>query len=345
MVTVSDDPRPFVREVLPDVVRGAPTAVAVYRADRTVAFRNDAWVRLMGEGLVIHGGSDPLSRALAKGVPTNGEEHDTERADGSIVRVVLTVTPLVDESGGLIGATAYAQPVDRAAIGTLYEAFLGVLSHELRTPMTTIYGGSQLLLNDHLSAESRGEVLAAIAAEAEELHHRVEDFLALARVERGTSRPEREPLQVQRLIAQAVATEARRRPDRRIQVRSPDDLAPAVGDAAQISQVLRNLIANAIDASPLTHPVDIVAARDRAGVRVVVKDRGPGFPGGSSEDAFLLSYDHPATGGHVPRSALGMFVARALVEANDGRIWLRGRRGGGTEVGFSLPLFEVEREN
>jgi signal transduction histidine kinase len=118
-----------------------------------------------------------------------------------------------------------------------------------------------------------------------------------------------------------------------------------VGDAAQIGQVLRNLVTNAIDDSPPGEAVDIRAARDQIGVRVVVKDRGPGFPGGTTDDAFLLSFRHPAAGGHVPRSALGMYVARALVEANNGLIWLRGRRGGGTEVGFSLPLFEVEHEN
>jgi K+-sensing histidine kinase KdpD len=344
-LTGTEDSRPFVRDVLPDVVRSAPTAVAVYRADRSVAFRNDAWVSLFGDGPAVAGRSDPIALALASGLPTENQEHDARRRDGSVIRVLLDVVPLVDGRGGLIGATAYARPVDRAAMGTLREAFLGVLSHELRTPITTIYGGSQLLLNDQLSAESRGEVLAAIAAEAEQLHRRVEDFLALARVERGTTRPEREPLLLQHLIAHAVATEARRTPDRRIHVRSPHDLPPAVGDAAQVGQVLRNLITNAIDGSPPTHAVDIRAARDQLGVRVVVQDRGPGFVGGTSEDAFLLSHRHPAAGGHAPRSALGMYVARALVEANDGRIWLKERRGGGTEVGFSLPLFEVEREH
>jgi signal transduction histidine kinase len=85
----------------------------------------------------------------------------------------------------------------------------------------------------------------------------------------------------------------------------------------------------------------IDARLDEDCVRVVVKDRGIGVPVDTGDDVFSLYHRHPSVGGHVPRSGIGLYVARALVEANDGRIWLNPRQGGGTEVGFSLPLFEV----
>ena len=83
------------------------------------------------------------------------------------------------------------------------------------------------------------------------------------------------------------------------------------------------------------------ARLDEACVRVAVKDRGLGVPVDTGEDVFSLYHRHPSAGGHVPRSGIGLYVARALVEANDGHIWLNARPGGGTEVGFSLPLYEV----
>jgi two-component system sensor histidine kinase KdpD len=227
----------------------------------------------------------------------------------------------------------------------LREAFLGVLSHELRTPITSIYGGSQLLLQDALSADSRAEVLETIAIEAEQLHRRVEDFLALARVERGTDAPLREPISLPRVIAAVVSAEQRRSLGQRFTINIERDLPLALGDDAQIGQVLRNLISIAADVNPPARPIAITATAADGSVQVAIKDRGPRveWPAADDPDSdlFNLSYRRPAVGGHVPRSGLGLYVARTLVEANGGRIWLSPRHGGGTETGFALPRYET----
>jgi signal transduction histidine kinase len=342
-VTV-DTRRPLVRDVLPAVVEGSPTAIAVFRRDRSICYRNAAWTAIVGSGdQVLDGELAPVALAIAQGLGSTSEEHGIRRPDGRASRILLSVIPILGQDGAPIGAIAYAESLDRVAAATLREAFLGVLSHELRTPITSIYGGSQLLLRDELSADSRAQVLEDIAAEAEQLHRRVEDFLAVARVERGVNAQLREPIPIKRSIEAAVAGEHRRSPDQRYLVRVDPELPPAMGDDGQVRQVLRNLLSIATEVTPPGRAVLVVASEGDGWVEVRINDRGPNLDPDALDDPdgdlFSLSYRHPAVGGHVPRSGLGLYVARALVEANGGRLWLRSRRGGGTEAGFALPAY------
>ena len=218
---------------------------------------------------IVEGQAAPIALALQQGLGSTSEEHGIRRPDGRVSRILLSVIPILGEDGRPVGAIAYAEPMDRAAAATLAEAFLGVLSHELRTPITSIYGGSQLLLRNELSP-GLAQVLEGIAAEAEQLQRRVEDFLAVARVERGLNVPLREPIPIKRSIEAAVAGEHRRSPDQRYMVRVDPELPPAVGDDGQVRQVLRNLlsIATRVDATRPGDPGSRIRSR-RVG-------RGPG---------------------------------------------------------------------
>ena len=223
---------------------------------------------------------------------------------------------------------------------TLAEVFVGVLSHELRTPITAIYGGSQLLLRDQMSPEARDSVIRDIAAEAERLHHLVEDLLAIARLERGVSRPGTEPVQIERVARRAGKSEERRWPDRRVVIQSEPNLPIVRGDEGFTTQILRNLLSNAVRVSPPDEPV-VVSLRTLPGARdvaVSVLDRGPGFPPAIGSDAFRLFYRSPAVAAKVPGTGIGLYVARTLVESQGGQIWLRNREHGGAEVGFTLPV-------
>ncbi len=243
------------------------------------------------------------------------------------------------------GVASYAEDLiaDRDDMA-LQEAFVGVLSHELRTPITAIYGGTQLLLNDQMSPTARAAVVADIAAEAERLHRLVEDLLAIARVERGISDAGSEPVLLQRLVRRAVEAEQRRWPGREIRVEARQDLPAVLGDEGYVTQILRNLISNAVKYGPSNEPVIVSSGVDDDGraVTVSVLDRGSGFPPETGADAFRLFYRSPAIAARMPGTGLGLYVARALVEAQGGRIWLRNRIDGGAEVGFSLPVFEPD---
>jgi two-component system OmpR family sensor kinase len=242
------------------------------------------------------------------------------------------------------GVASFAEDLiaDRDDVA-LQEAFVGVLSHELRTPVTAIYGGTQLLLNDQMSPTARAQVVADIAAEAEQLHRLVEDLLAIARLERGISDAGSEPVLLQRLARRAVEAEQRRWPGSQVRVETKQDLPAIRGDEGYVTQILRNLISNAVKHNPPNEAVTVSLRADPDDtVTASVLDRGSGFPPGTGPDAFRLFYRSPAIAARMPGTGIGLYVARALVEAQGGRIWLRNRIDGGAEVGFSLPVFEPD---
>jgi signal transduction histidine kinase len=357
-VSLADGDR-RIRDVLPDVVRQVPIGVGVLRRDRSIAYHNDELARILaitGPGgvllgpLVAHDDAaeapvqDLLTRLLLDRQPVSRQPVRLRRSDGSSVDVNVTMTPIVDDHDGpIVGAVLYVEDLaDQGTDPSLREAFVSVLSHELRTPITSIYGGAQLLLNDRMSAEVRASVINDIAAEAEQLHRLVEDLMAIARVERGLARAGADPVLVQRLAAVAARAEERRWPGRHVQIVAPADLPAVRADDGYVTQILRNLIGDAVKYSPSHEPVVVTMAATAQAVRVSVLDRGPGFPAETGPDAFRLYYRSPDVAAHMPGTGIGLYVARALVEAQGGRIWLRNRRDGGAEVSFELPLFGAE---
>ena len=112
---------------------------------------------------------------------------------------------------------------ERLQTERLRDTFIGMLSHELRTPVTSIYGGSQVLLNrgDRLEAATRQELIADVASEAERLHRLIENLLVLARVERGQDLAGGEPVLLQRVLPLIVERERELWPSTVIEMRLP----------------------------------------------------------------------------------------------------------------------------
>jgi K+-sensing histidine kinase KdpD len=212
------------------------------------------------------------------------------------------------------------------------EAFLGVLSHELRTPVTTIYGGAQILATHDLPEARRRALAADVGAEAERLYRIVEDLVALLRSERGDLQPAREPVPLGRMIAAAVEHELGRNPDLRIRYLGPSDAAAEEADEALIGHVVRNLLGNAIRYSPLGATVEVIVDVEPMAVNVRVLDRGPD----PNEQERRDLIDPSGTPAGLSGGGLGLFVAARLIQAMDGRSWARPRPDGGAEFGFSL---------
>lgn len=221
------------------------------------------------------------------------------------------------------------------------EAFIGLLSHELRTPITTIYGGTRLLERG-LPEERRTEVVQDVRAEAERLYRLVEDLLVMTRVERGGVEIGDEPLLLQRMVDSVVRTEESRWPG--LQVHSSiSNLLPAVrGDVTYVEQVIRNLLGNAAKYGGVGRPVEIVAEDKGTHVAVRVLDRGPGISSEDAEHLFDLFYRGATTAATASGAGIGLFVCRALVSAMGGSMWAAPRQDGGSEFGFSLPVLEID---
>ncbi len=229
---------------------------------------------------------------------------------------------------------------ERAA-SQIREAFIGVLSHELRTPITTIYGGVKILRRkwDTLDAESRGAVLDDVDAESDRLFRLVEDLLVLTRAERGNLEVGDEPVHLPPIVDRVLGAARAAWPGIEFECAWTGRLPVVRGDDTYVEQVLRNLVGNAGKYSSPGTAVEVETLVVDGTVEVRILDRGPGIDGSEVERLFELFYRASATARKASGAGIGLFVARRLVEAMNGRTWAQPRPDGGSEFGFSLRLY------
>jgi signal transduction histidine kinase len=226
----------------------------------------------------------------------------------------------------------------------LRDRFIGVLSHELRTPITAIFGGAQVLLKrgDRLDPAIRSDLVADVAGEAERLERMVENLLILARVERGAEVVDVSPVLLQRVLPAVVARERATWPTLDVVLEPTGALPPVAADEASIALIVRNLISNAGKYAGPNATVRISLTEDADTVAVHVRDDGPGVSPDEIEQLFHL-YFRSGSSAATPGSGIGLFVCRELVQAMGGRMWGAALSGGGTEFGFRLPRYVEQR--
>ena len=243
---------------------------------------------------------------------------------------------------GAVEVAAHHDEEQRAA--ALRDAFIGVIGHELRTPVTTIHGLARILRRggSGIDPETRDLAIIDIEEEADRLARLIEDLLVLSRVEAGRVPIDPEPINLARLVRHIVETERDRHPNHEYRFEEAPDVQLAAGEETYIEQVVRNLLSNAAKYSPAGTPIEIVLASGDDGVVLQVLDRGIGVdPEGAARAFDLFFRTRDAT--HVAGGAgIGLFVCRQLIEAMGGRTWMTARGGGGAEVGFSLPAIEPD---
>jgi K+-sensing histidine kinase KdpD len=257
-------------------------------------------------------------------------ERDHARAESRERRVALEQAAVMSDELGRRTASER-----RAA--ELRDAFNSVISHELRTPITAIYGGAKLLArrDTQLDEKTRQELIEDLEAEADRLYRLVEDLLVLSRSEGGALDRHGDPVAMAHLLRRVVNSEQTRWPGVHFELKALTDVT-ARGDETYVEQVVRNLLSNAAKYSPIDANVEVIIDEVSDGVRVRVLDSGVGLREDETERLFALYYRSPDTSKKVGGAGIGLFVCRALVEAMGGRIWGAPRPGGGAEFGFIL---------
>jgi signal transduction histidine kinase len=292
------------------------------------------------DGTPLPIGDVPIVRAVRQGELTFRRELRIGRPDGTTVTVLLNAAPLRDEQGRITSAVAVFQDITQIKDAEqLKDDFLALVSHELRTPLTTIQGGALLLQRDWdtFDQATRQEFLDDISSESRRLAGLIENMVQLANIRAGRLRMESEPVHVGRLLDGAVAAMRQLAPEREFAVEvEPRLLAEA--DAGRIDQVLRNLLHNAVKYSPAGTPIEVSAHRDGDMLEFGVRDHGPGI---SNADLALVferfERTEEARRSNAPGMGLGLYLARHVIEAHGGRIWIERPSDGGTRVLFTLP--------
>ncbi|HYM83671.1 MAG TPA: HAMP domain-containing sensor histidine kinase [Candidatus Dormibacteraeota bacterium] len=221
-----------------------------------------------------------------------------------------------------------------SGIAPLQTEVLHLLAHEIRTPMTTIYGAAKMLVRGGgPSAAERSEMIAAVELEADRLYRLLEDFLALAGAA-DSLRSVREPVLLQHVLRDVIGELTPGLRSRRIHASLPSGMAPVRGDADAVAHAARNLIESAIDATADRGVVEVVVRPGHDSIGVHVYESG--VDGDASASGMFRPFD-PA--GATPGRGLALAASRALVEAMGGWTWAARRPDGRSETGFALAVF------
>ena len=278
-------------------------------------------------------GERPVFRAETTGRRIDGTHFPAEMARSSFE---LDARPF---QVAVISDVSWRHEADQ-----IRDRFLGVLSHELRTPVTSIYGGTQLLLGRgaRLDPETRNELLVSVAAEAERLQRMIENLVAMARIERGGDFGGVRPVLLDRIIKQLVEREKALWPEVTINLVSNGPVQMVAADEEYLAQIMRNLLSNAAKYSGPGSTVEVSLEDGEGEVLVYVRDNGPGIAEEDAERLFGLYYRAAPAATMAPGAGIGLFVCRELVATMGGRIWAKPMPGKGAEFGFSIPAYVDE---
>jgi signal transduction histidine kinase len=223
----------------------------------------------------------------------------------------------------------------------LKDEFVALVAHDLRTPLTSIIGYVELALDEEgapLDPERRG-FLEVVARSSDRLLRLVDDLLLAARLQTGQLKLALEEVDVVEICEQAML-EMRARAEQKNVALSCHGEGPATirGDRRRLLQLLDNLISNGIKFTLESGVVEIRVAQAGPDVSIEVLDTGIGIEPGEEERVFERFYRSPgAVSAQVPGTGLGLFIARAVVEAHGGRISAARRAGGGSVFRLELP--------
>ena len=241
----------------------------------------------------------------------------------------------------------------------LKSALLDAVTHDLRTPLTSIKASVTTLLEDFragahtdesvaLDVEGRGEMLEVIDEETDRLNHFVEGLVEMARIEAGEMRLRPRWGSLEEIVAAALARAAPLTRAHEVEVALDAELPSVRVDARAVAEVVYTLVDNAAKYSPAGSCIKVVAEHDgERAVRLSVEDEGPGVPRELRErvfDKFFRAMRDGDSGTHQPTgTGMGLAIAKGLVEAHGGSIHIEDARGRtGSRVVVTLPVGDEE---
>src|ERR687895_804021 len=348
------------RAKLLDIVEHSSDGIYTVGPDRTVRTWNAAMVALTGyqeeeavgqkcfnllrardgEGVDMCAADCPILAAAATG---HEEVRDASvlNKEGLARWINYAHAPVMVGDGQMDTDVVVVRDVTRERqTDELKADFVASVSHELRTPLTPIKGFLMTLLREDrdFAQDRRREYYKLMLMQSQRLERLIEDLLEVTRLEAGAGLVDATAIDAVDLVRQVVDRFTSEDPDRTVHVVAPDHAVYCRGDWMRIDQVLGNLLSNALRYAPPHEPVEVRLVPQGREVVFEVRDWGPGIP--IDEQSRIFERFH-RVGHYMTRepggAGLGLYLAKRLVEAMGGRIWVSSRLGHGSVFSFALP--------
>jgi signal transduction histidine kinase len=333
-----------------------PDAVFELDAERRVCAANRSAADLTGhavEAIVGHRPGELLHCRTPDGRPLLSDgwhpstrlrcveripEHEVRlvAADGAEVCAMVTGRYRRDDAGRVVGAVLLARPGARRPTGVEGIEVISTVSHELRSPLTSVRGYTSLLLNrwDRLADDQKRTMLEQVNHDAGRVTRLVTELLDISRLESGRLVLRRQLIDLPALAANVVEKVRMVEPEVDAELAFPADFPQVYADADKIEQVLTNLVENA---AKYGNPKGMrIFGRHRdAMVTVAVADKGDGIPERDLRRVFSKFFRRAET--RPTGSGLGLWISRGLVEAHGGSLVVASQLGAGSTFSFTLP--------
>jgi K+-sensing histidine kinase KdpD len=337
----------------------AADGIIILNPDHSIERINPAFARMYGlsrselqtlkHGDVIRWVKPPngltLERAEAGGWPLSPQAHlyvegDIERPGGQPpLPVGITYAPLLLTDGSLINTIVTVRDITHfRQADELKSEFISIISHELKTPVTLIKGYVSTLRREDVEWEGAvlENSLEVIEEEADRLAGLIEDMLEATRLQMNGMQLKKADINFYELANRLAERFQVQTEDHQIMIKIPEDFPIVMADEPRIEQVLSNLISNAIKYAP-GGEIRISGQSLTDQVVICVEDEGPGIAAGDLPHIFDRFYRAQEATRKTKGAGLGLYLARAIVEAHNGRMWADAKTDRGARVCFSLP--------
>ena len=327
-----------------------PDPIFVFSAEKEIQLQNaaaDDFVQHLGGNVLLLGPVSEYIDESLKGAadfqPTSFDKAILVNAGAGEKFFMPRVLTMKRESGAVRGVVLALQDVTRFRVADDVKTnLIATVSHELKTPLTSMQMAVYLLLEEKVGAlnPKQTELLLAARANSDRLFEMVEDLLDLARFEGGAGLIEKKPVSCQQLV-QDVADRERELVTSRglhLEIAIESNLPTVSISRPRIDQVFSNFISNAVKHSPSDGTITLSAKKDAAqGVRFSVKDEGAGIAANLHRRIFDKFFRISETSGDEG-AGLGLSIAREIVLAHSGTIGVESAPGKGSEFYFTLPV-------
>jgi PAS domain S-box-containing protein len=283
--------------------------------------------------------------AVAQRIPVSADPSSSLRAHSLPLalpggrEIWISISAVEASEGTVYG---FRDLTEERTLETLKTEFVSTVSHELRTPLAAIYGAAMTLRRDdvELDPEQRDSLLQVVSSEADRLARTVNAILWAGRLETDalmTAIGRCDPIQ---LVTDVVAAQRVHLPERiQLAFDAPAELPSVAADPDKLSQVLVNLLDNAIKYSPRGGRVLVTASPEEGRVRFDVTDEGIGIPQNEQRRIFEKFYRLDPNMAHgVGGTGLGLYICRELLRRMNGRLWVVSHAGRGSTFSFELPV-------
>jgi two-component system, OmpR family, sensor histidine kinase KdpD len=224
----------------------------------------------------------------------------------------------------------------------LKSTLLDALAHDFKTPLTSIKAAATALRHDGTNTPEQQELLTVVDEETDRLNGMVTEAIQMAKIEAGHLQVHKQPVAAEKLALPALEHVRARLDGRPVNVHVDPEVGSVEADAELISIAIQQLLDNAAKYSPPNSPLEISVIRgagEREGtVLITVADSGPGVPEHERSRIFEKFYRGRAARERIPGTGMGLAIAREIVKAHGGEIWVDSRPGAGASFSFTLPL-------